>query len=100
GVFNATSPRPVRNHEFMRLLRNAVHRPWSPPAPAWAIKAGCFFMRTEAELAPRSRYGVPAMLQHMGCSIKFNDPKTALADLYPQTSANHSRRALTGTFDV
>lgn len=83
GIYNVTSPTPVRNHVFMKLLRKAVHRPWSPPAPAWAIKVGCFFLRTEAELALRSRNGVPARLQAMNYPFKFTTLQSALKNLYP-----------------
>lgn len=99
GVFNVTSPKPVRNHVFMKQLRKAVHRPWSPSAPAWAVKIGCFFMGTEAELALRSRYGVPARLQVMGHVFKFNELHHALADLYPSTPHHTRPHALTRTFD-
>ena len=40
GVFNASGPNPVTNREFMRELRRVLRRPWSPPAPAWAVQLG------------------------------------------------------------
>lgn len=83
GIYNTTSPLPVRNEMFMRRLRQAVGRPWSPPAPTWAIHLGCFFMRTEAELALRSRYGVPRRLIDMGFSFDYPDLDTAMNNLYP-----------------
>ena len=39
GVYNATSPRPVRNREFAKALGRAVSRPAILPAPAFALKA-------------------------------------------------------------
>ena len=36
GVYVAAAPQPVTNAEFMRALRAALHRPWSPPVPALA----------------------------------------------------------------
>ena len=33
GVYVVTSPGPVTNDQFMRTLRRAMHRPWSPPVP-------------------------------------------------------------------
>lgn len=71
GVYNVTSPQPVRNAQFMKLLRQALGRPWSPPAPRWTIHLGCFLMRTEAELALRSRQGIPARLQAMGFPFAY-----------------------------
>jgi uncharacterized protein (TIGR01777 family) len=38
GVFNATSPHPVRNTEFTRELAHAVHRPAIFPVPSVALK--------------------------------------------------------------
>lgn len=38
GVFNVCSPAPVSNAELMRELRRALGRPWSPPAPEFAVR--------------------------------------------------------------
>jgi uncharacterized protein (TIGR01777 family) len=38
GVYNATSPQPVRNRDFARSLGRAMHRPAIMPAPAIALK--------------------------------------------------------------
>ncbi len=62
GVYLAVSPSPTRNGDFMRALRHALHRPWSPPAPIWAIRLACLLMRTEPELALRSRRCIPRRL--------------------------------------
>ncbi|MGD1087684.1 MAG: TIGR01777 family oxidoreductase, partial [Verrucomicrobiota bacterium] len=47
GTFNATAADPVTNAEFMRELRRALHRPWSPPAPVWAVKLSSRLMKSE-----------------------------------------------------
>jgi uncharacterized protein (TIGR01777 family) len=39
GVYNATSPEPVRNRDFTRALGRALHRPTFMPAPAFALRA-------------------------------------------------------------
>src|SRR5262249_51545213 len=44
GVYNVCGPNPVTNTEFMHELRHALHRPWSPPAPAFAVKIGAWLM--------------------------------------------------------
>ncbi|MEX0885768.1 MAG: TIGR01777 family oxidoreductase [Phycisphaeraceae bacterium] len=89
GIYNATSPQPVRNREFMHQLRRVLHRPWSPPAPAWAVRLGCVLMRSEPELALRSRYGVPRRLAEMGFAFDYPDLLTALADLYGPSSVTN-----------
>lgn len=38
GVYNATSPEPVRNSDFTRALGRALHRPAFMPAPAFALR--------------------------------------------------------------
>lgn len=38
GVYNATSPSPVRNSEFTQCLGKVLHRPAILPAPAFALR--------------------------------------------------------------
>jgi uncharacterized protein len=38
GIYNATSPNPVRNREFAKTLGSVLHRPAVIPAPAIALK--------------------------------------------------------------
>jgi uncharacterized protein (TIGR01777 family) len=82
GLYNVTSPNPVTNRQFMRELRHALHRPWSPPAPAWAVRVGAFLMRTESELALWGRKGVPRRLLEEGFTFRFSSLPDALNDLY------------------
>ena len=82
GVVNATGPNPATNREFMRALRRAVHRPWSPPAPAWAVRVGARLMGTEPSLALTGRRGVPGCLEGLGFEWEHPDLDTALASIY------------------
>jgi uncharacterized protein (TIGR01777 family) len=82
GVFNATGPNPVTNAEFMRELRRVLHRPWSPPVPAWATRLGAFFMRTEPSLALTGRRCRPKRFLESGFHFDFSELRGALADLY------------------
>lgn len=81
GVYNVCAPAPVTNAAFMRELRHALHRPWSPPAPAWAVTVGSFFLRTEPVLALTGRRGVPKRLAGAGFHFEFTDLRGALHDL-------------------
>ncbi|MDB6074769.1 MAG: epimerase, partial [Verrucomicrobiaceae bacterium] len=83
GIYNATGPEPVTNAEFMRELRRTLHRPWSPPTPAWAVPIGCWFMRTEPVLVLTGRRGIPQRLLREGFTFHFPHLPEALANLYP-----------------
>lgn len=85
GVFNATSPNPVTNAEFMRELRRALHRPWSPPVPRWALPMGSRLMRTEASLAVTSCRAAPRHFLDRGFDFGFPAVRQALANIYQNT---------------
>lgn len=75
GAYMATAPEPVPNRVFMRELRRACRRPWSPPAPALAVRFGArFLLRTDPELALLGRRVVPSRLiaEH---GFRFDYPK-------------------------
>ena len=82
GVFNAASPTPVTNAEFMRELRRVLNRPWSPTVPAWAVRLGARMMGTEAELALTGRRCVPTRFQEKGFHFMYPVLREALEDLY------------------
>jgi uncharacterized protein (TIGR01777 family) len=82
GLYHATSPNPVRNRDFMTELRRALHRPWSPRAPTWAVNVGCFLMRTEAELALRGRRCVPGRLLAEGFEFRYPEVRGALSEIF------------------
>jgi uncharacterized protein len=82
GVFNVTGPSPVTNAEFMRELRHVLHRPWSPPVPAWATHIGAFLMRTEPSLALTGRRCRPKRFLESGFHFEFAELRGALDDLY------------------
>lgn len=84
GAFNVTSPNPMTNAEFMRELRRALHRPWSPPVPAWATRIGAGLMGTEASLALSGRRCRPKRFLESGFHFEFPDLRDALADLEPR----------------
>ena len=83
GVFNATAPNPVTNAEFMREMRRALHRPWSPPVPALVAHIGSWLMRTEASLALGGRRCTPKHFLERGFEFEFPELRGALEDLFP-----------------
>jgi uncharacterized protein len=82
GVFNATSPRPVTNSEFMRDLRRALHRPWSPPVPSLFARAGAWLIGTDGELVLTSTRCVPRRFVRHGFDFRFPNLRDAFGDLY------------------
>ncbi len=82
GVFNATAPAPVSNSEFMRELRRALHRPWSPPVPAPFARAGAWLMGSDGDLALLSSRCVPRRFLEHGFQFQFPNLRAAFADLY------------------
>ena len=84
GVFNATSPNPVTNAEFMRELRRALHRPWSPPVPEFAARIGSWLMGTEASLALVSQRCIPKRFLEKNFEFEFPELREALANIFPK----------------
>jgi NAD dependent epimerase/dehydratase family enzyme len=82
GVFNATAPAAVTNREFMRELRRALHRPWSPPVPAPFVRAGAWLMGSEGELALLSSRCAPRRFLEHGFQFQFPTLREAFANLY------------------
>ena len=82
GVFNATAPEPVTNSEFMRELRSALHRPWSPPVPAPFARLGAWLMGSEGDLALLSYRCTPRRFVEHGFAFRFPTLNTALGELY------------------
>jgi uncharacterized protein (TIGR01777 family) len=99
GLYHATSPGPVRNAEFMRAIRRAVRRPWSPPAPAWAVRLGCVVMRTESELALKGRRCLPARAMREGFRFEPTNLGASLIGALRDggTTATEARGAGEGT---
>jgi uncharacterized protein (TIGR01777 family) len=81
GVYNAVAPAPVTNAWLMRELRRALHRPWSPPVPAFAIKLGAKLMGSEPSLVLVSQHVRPKNLLDAGFKFQFPELVPALADL-------------------
>ena len=81
GTFNAVAPNPVTNAEFMRELRRALHRPWSPPAPEFAVRLGARLMGSEPSLALVSQRCAPKRFAEAGFGFQYPQLAPALTDL-------------------
>lgn len=82
GVFNAVAPNPVTNAKFMRELRRALRRPWSPPVPAFAAKVGAWTIGTDATLALTGQRCMPKNFLECGFKFEFPELRPALAEIY------------------
>ncbi|HEX3626393.1 MAG TPA: TIGR01777 family oxidoreductase [Verrucomicrobiae bacterium] len=81
GAFNAVAPSPVTNKELMRQLRRVLWRPWSPPAPGWAIKMGARLTGTEPSLALDGCRVLPKRFSEARFEFQFPELREALIDL-------------------
>ena len=81
GVYVAASPQPATNAQFMRQLRAAVHRPWSPPVPASAVRVGGWVAGINAELALTGQRCAPRRLMGQGFAYEFPELQRALGEL-------------------
>ena len=83
GTFNAVGPSPATNAGFMRELRRVLHRPWSPPAPAWVVRLGArWLLQTDADLALTGRRCMPVRLLEQGFKFGQPDLRPALEQIF------------------
>jgi len=82
GMFNCASPNPLTNEEFMKLLRNALHKKSGLPSPEWLLKIGAVMIRTETELILKSRWVVPDRLLKSGYQFTFPFLQKALEEIF------------------
>lgn len=82
GAVNATSPRPVTNRTFTRLLGAALHRPVFP-VPAWMTRLGLRLLvgRMAQPLLLEGAFVYPRRAQGNGFGFRFEKLEEALEDL-------------------
>jgi uncharacterized protein (TIGR01777 family) len=71
GPVNLASPNPLTNAEFMRDLRAAWGISFGLPASELMLEIGAFVLRSESELALKSRRVVPTRLLESGFTFEF-----------------------------
>jgi len=81
GTYNCSSPNPVKNKEFMRILRKITGHVVGLPAYKWMLQIGAPIIGTEIELVLKSRWVVPTKILETG--FQFNHPflENALSDI-------------------
>jgi uncharacterized protein len=78
GVYNLTSPYPLKNMDFERAIGRAAHRPASIPTPAFAIRL--LFGEMSITVLEGQR-AVPERLEQEGFVFNFPRIDEALQDL-------------------
>jgi uncharacterized protein (TIGR01777 family) len=81
GAVNLAAPHPLPNAAFMRALREAWGARLGLPATAWMVEIGTRLLRTESELALKSRRVVPGRLLRGGFDFHFPEWPPAARDL-------------------
>lgn len=81
GPVNLAAPNPLPQREFMATIREAAGIGVGLPATAWMARLGAWAMRTDAELALKSRRVVPGRLLEAGYKFAFPTWKQAVTDL-------------------
>lgn len=93
GIVNVASPNPLRNADFMRILREEHGASFGLPAAEWMLEIGAVLLRTETELILKSRRVVPARLLENGFVFRHADWRDAARDLCRQWNARHAATA-------
>jgi uncharacterized protein (TIGR01777 family) len=78
GIFNCSSPEPIKNKELMQTYRNVLKPLIALPATKWMLKLGATLIGTEPELLLKSRWVLPKRLLEAGYQFKYVDIKSAL----------------------
>jgi uncharacterized protein (TIGR01777 family) len=81
GVINCTAPNPVKNTEFMAIIREAYGIPFGLPAPRWLLTIGAALIGTETELILKSRWVLPKRLTDSGYEFIFSKAEDAIKDI-------------------
>lgn len=79
GAVNASSPQPVRNHDFAKVLGRVLRRPALLAVPSFALRLAVGEMADEALLA--SQRVEPARLQSSNFAFRCPDLEGALRNL-------------------
>jgi uncharacterized protein (TIGR01777 family) len=78
GPYNLTSPNPVTNRRFAKILGEAMHRPSFLPVPAFALKT---VLGEMSIVVLEGQRAVPKRLLESGYQFHFPELKPALEDL-------------------
>ncbi|MDA8163202.1 MAG: TIGR01777 family oxidoreductase [Desulfobacteraceae bacterium] len=78
GVVNMTSPNPVTNKEFTKILADILGRPAILPVPGFVLRLA---IGGAADLALKGQRVIPAVLEKAGFGFDFPTVDRALSDI-------------------
>lgn len=81
GVINITAPNPIKNTDFMKILRNHLHIPFGVSSPVFLLELAAIFINTETELLLKSRNVYPKKLLENGFKFAFPSIELAFQEL-------------------
>ena len=81
GTYNCSSPNPVTNEIFIKLLRKATSQNFGLPAYEWMLKIGAPMIGTDTELVLKSRWVIPTKIFESGFIFKYPFLQGAFADI-------------------
>lgn len=78
GTYNGTAPSAGNQSGFHGAVAQVLHRPWSPPAPAFAVRIGSAIMGIDGDLALTGCRAVPQHFLESGFAFEFTELEAAL----------------------
>ncbi len=81
GIFNGTAPDPCTNRDFMESLRRSLGRPWSPPAPEFAIRLMGATVGPDSSVLLDSTRAVPEAALAGGFKFQYESLDEVLREL-------------------
>ncbi|WP_267383866.1 TIGR01777 family oxidoreductase [Cyanobacterium sp. uoEpiScrs1] len=81
GIFNATSPYPVRMNELCETLGRVMNRPSWLPIPAFVLK---FLLGDASKLIVEGQHVLPKRTQSIGFKYQYPNLEKALVDIVPR----------------
>jgi uncharacterized protein (TIGR01777 family) len=86
GIYNVTSPNPVRNRDFSRTLGHAIHRPAFMPVPSFALRT-LFGRGLADEALLGGQRAVPSRLEREGFTFSYPTLEASLEHIFAPPSS-------------
>ncbi len=85
-VINVSSPNPITNNTFMKVLRQKTNTKIGLPVFEWMLKIGATIIGTETELILKSRWVLPTKLLSYGYVFKYPHLEAAVDEILRKRS--------------